>query len=649
MEQATFGKRVAGSGYYHRDACPDLPPAQQALVWAADALAGLSSWTVVKLHRDGVRVSLLTYEDFEEPFPALLDSVTADTAQGTVSRRSYRGRVNPPVLHRKELLLPRSDPRREGFARLTGQLEQLGLLREGATIGTRLGWERRLREAGLVVENHEVAPDRTGQPAVEIQRHLAAIRRNGLSTPVQALLRFGVLTSETSLFDFGCGYGSDVEGLQAAGLTARGWDPHFAPDAPWAEADVVNLGFVLNVIERPLERLETLRSAFGLARVCLAVAVITSSRARLESSRAYGDGWVTKLGTFQKYYQPSELKAFIEDGLGREALPAGPGLCFVFRDPLAEQTFLAARQSRRVSSPISSIARRQLLRDVRLEALRPELDFLSARILELGRKPAPDELPNELIGTLKARQISLATAFNMAEALLDPAVSAVAQARRVEDLTVYFALNLFNGRTRYATLPPALQRDVRKFFGDLMTAQEAGRRLLFSVADTDLLAEAAQQVSELGLGWLDEEGAYWVATEALSQLPAVLRCYAGCAERFAGGLEDADVLKFHLATGKLTALRYGQFAASAFPRLETRIKIDLLGRRIRVFDHSEEDQRLVFKSRLMPREGPTYEQQRALDEALLAAGLVGEGMRASWQEINAVVRSQKRRVGAASL
>jgi DNA phosphorothioation-associated putative methyltransferase len=217
MEQATSGKRVAGSNYYHRDACPDLPPAQQTLVWTAEALAGVSSWNVVKLHRDGVRVSLLTYEDFEEPFPALLESVTADTAQGTVFRRSYRSRVNPPVLHRKELLLPCSDPRREEFARLTGQVERLGLLREATTIGTRLGWERRLREAGLFVENHEVAPDRTGRPAVEIQRHLAAIRRNGLSTPVQALLRYGILTIGTSLFDFGCGMAPMLRGYRRRG------------------------------------------------------------------------------------------------------------------------------------------------------------------------------------------------------------------------------------------------------------------------------------------------------------------------------------------------------------------------------------------------------------------------------------------------
>ncbi|WP_296645262.1 hypothetical protein, partial [Roseinatronobacter sp.] len=56
------------------------------------------------------------------------------------------------------------------------------------------------------------------------------------------------------LFDYGCGFGSDIEGLQAAGISAAGWDPYYAPDQPCEPAHVVNLGFVLNVIETAAER-----------------------------------------------------------------------------------------------------------------------------------------------------------------------------------------------------------------------------------------------------------------------------------------------------------------------------------------------------------------------------------------------------------
>ena len=51
--------------------------------------------------------------------------------------------------------------------------------------------------------------------------------------------------------------------LVAGGIDAKGWDPHFAPENPKKRAEIVNIGFVLNVIEdlderkQALERMET--------------------------------------------------------------------------------------------------------------------------------------------------------------------------------------------------------------------------------------------------------------------------------------------------------------------------------------------------------------------------------------------------------
>ena len=55
----------------------------------------------------------------------------------------------------------------------------------------------------------------------------------------------------------------DIEALNSLGYTASGWDPAFRPGAPKTEADVVNLGYVLNVIEEPSERIIALRNAFA--------------------------------------------------------------------------------------------------------------------------------------------------------------------------------------------------------------------------------------------------------------------------------------------------------------------------------------------------------------------------------------------------
>ncbi len=74
------------------------------------------------------------------------------------------------------------------------------------------------------------------------------------------------------VFDYGCGRGDDVRALQAMGLRAEGWGPHHAPEATPAPATVVNLGYVLDVVEEPSERVEVARKARALTRGVLAVA-----------------------------------------------------------------------------------------------------------------------------------------------------------------------------------------------------------------------------------------------------------------------------------------------------------------------------------------------------------------------------------------
>ena len=80
-------------------------------------------------------------------------------------------------------------------------------------------------------------------------RHKTAMKRATLSRPVTSALRDRIIRPEYSVFDFGCGYGTDVELLKSTGINAAGWDPHFANENLKSPSDVVNLGYVLNVIE----------------------------------------------------------------------------------------------------------------------------------------------------------------------------------------------------------------------------------------------------------------------------------------------------------------------------------------------------------------------------------------------------------------
>jgi NAD(P)-dependent dehydrogenase (short-subunit alcohol dehydrogenase family) len=90
------------------------------------------------------------------------------------------------------------------------------------------------------------------------------------------LARFGFIEPGTDVLDYGCGQGDDVRVLTESGVVAIGWDPHFRPDTVRQSSSVVNLGFVLNVIERPAERAETLRSAWSFCSCVLAVAVMVT-------------------------------------------------------------------------------------------------------------------------------------------------------------------------------------------------------------------------------------------------------------------------------------------------------------------------------------------------------------------------------------
>ena len=98
---------------------------------------------------------------------------------------------------------------------------------------------------------------------------------------MQALQRHGYLDRTRTIFDYGCGKGDDVRILRHNGINASGWDPHFAPDVPRRPADVVNLGFVINVIEDAHERVEALRGAYTLASRVLCVAAMLARSEQL--------------------------------------------------------------------------------------------------------------------------------------------------------------------------------------------------------------------------------------------------------------------------------------------------------------------------------------------------------------------------------
>jgi hypothetical protein len=80
---------------------------------------------------------------------------------------------------------------------------------------------------------------------------------------------------------------------------------------------------------------------------------------------------------------------------------------------------------------------------------------------------------------------------------------AAATGRRFEEVTRFFALQAFSGRSAYRKLAPTLQRDVRAFFGNVKAAKAAGKAMLFSVGDTTALASDAARHADTNLGHLE--------------------------------------------------------------------------------------------------------------------------------------------------
>lgn len=626
----TVGKRVGGARYYHTTAIPWSGHKSQKAIEAAARIARLRSdaFNVVKIEGDPPRrVSLLAYEDFEaSAFPTLLDAWTVDLSEPRCAHRTYRTSANPPILHRKELLLAPDDPRRESYAALTEELERRELFEKANSIGFRRQWEKRLAGAGIVVEGHTVheingAKEQPESIGTGVERHRTAMVRSALSAPMQALARHGFLDGDLSVFDYGCGRGDDMAVLSSAGIMVNGWDPHYAPGTRHEEADIVNLGFVLNVIEEPSERIEAIQTAFGLARRVLAVAVMLVGKADTSTLKPFRDGFVTAHNTFQKYFAQHEARALVSQTTGEEAIPVAPGIFFVFRDKISEQRFLEGRRRRhRDISHLLTIAPPQATdakgeSQALIEEHRELIDAVWKTAIELGRLPALDELDDSVRQELIERLGSVRKAMQLAQQIYSAEALRQARQERTDDLKVYFALNRFSRRQRYRELPVEMQRDIKAFFGSHGAAETTGRELLFSLGETTVVREAAQSAESQGLGWLDGAHSLQLDGRLVERLPPPLRAYVGCAEQLYGHMGDADVVKIHLQSSKLTLLHYEKYAESPLPRLRERVKINLRNQAIDFFDYGDDVpwQLLYMKSRYMAPDQRGYAKQKKFD------------------------------------
>lgn len=638
-----LGKRVGSRRYIQKEHLSALPAVEVALVEAATTrLPAEAEYNLIRIDADQEEVGFLHYPDLgAHPFPALVESWRVHVQSSLLTRRTYTASLNPPILHRTELLLPEDHPRRVAFLNLTRTCEALGLFDNPTIIGFRQNWAQLIASKGFELVDTELVPVGNATDGVQadegdgllIQRHRTALSRTSLSAPVQCLLRDDLLTHQTAFFDYGCGKGDDLAVLTANGFQCSGWDPHYRPHVAPQLADVVNLGFVINVIEDYEERVSALLSAYALTGRVMSVAAMLATNVVAKFS-AYKDGVITRRSTFQKYYDQAELQHFLESVLDEDAYSAAPGVFYVFRDRELEQQYLLRRarggtryaRSHLVEKPVrvrtqsvatrtSSRVREYLANDLAQLDVLWQLCIRRGRALESREVPIADEL-KERFGTYgKALRICLERH--------DTAELEEAARQRQSDILVMLALRMFEGRRRLTTLDNAFSRDVRVFFHSMRDAQDAARELLFSIQSQETILEACRAATVAGLGYLEGGEALHIHTSLVGRLPSVLRVYVGCATAMAGDLSEYDLAKIHMRSGKVTLLKYDDFAGKPLPSLLRRVKVRFRDQETDVFEYGGQfAPTLLFqKSRYINEEFPKYAEQVAFEDALERAGL----------------------------
>ncbi|MEF8747084.1 MAG: DNA phosphorothioation-associated putative methyltransferase [Candidatus Accumulibacter propinquus] len=641
-----IGKHVAEHFYLHVSALDLLPAEWRQLVAEATRIASVLpevNFNVIKLHRSADDVSLLDYLSFfDDPFPVLGRSWKVSLSRGMSVFRTYEESRNPPILHRKELLLAPTDERTTACRALTDTATDLGLFDDPSRIGFREYWYQLIAERGYELVGGQFLPlanaggelwEASPADQSEIRRHLTALVRSNFSAPVQALSRHGLIHGGSTFFDYGCGRGDDVRGLLANGIDASGWDPHYASEAMKRNADVVNIGFVVNVIENLSERIEALQGAYSHTQGVLSVAAMLSSQAPLDG-RPYGDGYLSSRNTFQKYFTQAQLRDFIEHALDESAIAVGPGVFFVFRDKDLEQRFLSRRYGRRVQTVLARgwvhqrpnrLPRERINRATkRFEGNREVLEELWSLHLDLGRPPEKDEISLALMARVNEHLGSLSRALKLIQSHFDGVTLERAQTAKGADLLVFLALQQFQKRKPYRHLEAGIQRDIRYFFGDYSNAQASARQALFDLGNLEAIDQACREAPSKGYGYLEESHSLQLHTSLLSRLPSLLRIYVECAAVLCGDITNFDLVKIHIRSGKVTLLKYEDFDGVPLPRLVERVKVKLRDQDFDLFSYGDDypPTLLYYKSRYINEEFPGYAEQLRFEQELDALALL---------------------------
>lgn len=422
------------------------------------------------------------------------------------------------------------------------------------------------------------------------ERHKTAIRRFECSRPVKNALRDKLIREGRTFLDYGCGQGEDVARLGNQGIQVQGWDPVFNPLPLPDSADIVNLGYVVNVIENIQERIHTLTRAYELASQLLIVAAYMDNGKATRHVKAvpFGDGVLTSRGTFQKLFKQSELRAFIESTLGVGADAADFGVYYVFKDDALRTEFLAHRSMVKARPNQSKVALKTPGGDVD-EALLTRLAEVTA---VLGRLPLDAEFP-EL--ALCRRQAG--SSYGLQEQVfsqIDAEKYERSHARRKTEILVHLASSRLStrGRPKMKEFPPSQRADLKALFTNYRDACEQADELLMQLGNSESIDAACVQ---FGLGKLLPDALY-IHESLEDELPILLRLMVGCARNYAERElpENVSVLKLKRDGHGVTFIESEDFFHVEHPAVLHITKVKFLRRQVIVRDFSASENPTIY-------------------------------------------------------
>jgi DNA phosphorothioation-associated putative methyltransferase len=445
-----------------------------------------------------------------------------------------------------------------------------------------------------------------------VARHKTALTRVALSRPMATAMVDGLLPEGTTVFDYGCGKGDDIRHLRALGYAVDGWDPTHRVHGERRPAAVVNLGYVVNVVERPAERREALLSAWALTESLLVVSARMSWDARDLVGRPMGDGLVTRTGTFQKFYEQTELAEWVTETLAVKPYAAAPGIFYVFRDEAAAQRFIVSRvytyRPRVTIDP-------QVQYEANQETLAPLLSFMQAH----ARPPRVGELQPAVLAAIQEALGSVGKAQRLIRRVTEDDYWDQVTIQRRAELLIYVALSRFGRRPRFSQLDSSLARDIRTLFGTYQEACHQADRLLLACGDQAMLYVNARS-SKIGK---QTPSALYVHRSAIAEIPPVLQVYEGCARVLAGSIPSANMIKLSVTDPQVSYLTYPDFDKDPHPILRSAITVNLRKLRVdwRDYSHSDNAPLLHRKEEFLGKDDPKRSQYERLTRSEMKAGL----------------------------